>query len=64
MPMTGVAGWRGDHRISDDQFVIAAYQASQIYGIGINAQNWTLTFGGTQLRDMTLRGFASTSPWS
>ena len=47
-----LAGWAGDHRINDNQFVIAAYQASQIYGIGINAQNWTLTFGGTQMRDI------------
>jgi hypothetical protein len=47
-----LAGWAGDHRISDNQFVIAAYQASQIYGIGINAQNWALTFGGNQMRDI------------
>ena len=47
-----LAGWRGDPRVSDNQFVIAAYQASQIYGLGINAQNWTLTFGGDQLRDI------------
>ncbi len=44
--------WNGDRNISDNQFVIAAYQASQIYGIGINAQNWTLTFGGGQMRDI------------
>ena len=47
-----LAGWAGDPKISDNQFVIAAYQASQIYGIGINAQNWTLTFGGNQMRDI------------
>jgi hypothetical protein len=47
-----LAGWAGDPRISDNQFVIAAYQASQIYGIGINAQNWALTFGGNQMRDI------------
>ena len=47
-----LAAWRGDERISDEQFVIAAYQASQIYGIGINAENWTLTFGGEQLRNI------------
>lgn len=47
-----LAGWNGDRRVSDNEFVIAAYQASQIYGIGINAQNWTLTFGGNQLRDI------------
>jgi hypothetical protein len=47
-----LAGWAGDHNVSDNQFVIAAYQASQIYGIGINAQNWALAFGGTQMRDI------------
>jgi hypothetical protein len=47
-----LAGWAGDPKISDNQFVIAAYQASQIYGIGINAQNWALTFGGNQMRDI------------
>ncbi len=46
------AAWRGDARISDEKFVIAAYQASQIYGIGINPENWTLTFGGEQLRNI------------
>ncbi|MEO7256382.1 MAG: hypothetical protein ABIW18_00550 [Sphingomicrobium sp.] len=48
-----LAGWAGDPRVSDNQFVIAAYQASQIYGIGINAQNWALTFGGTEMRDIS-----------
>ena len=47
-----LAGWDGEREISDNQFVIAAYQASQIYGIGINAQNWVLTFGGDQMRDI------------
>ena len=47
-----LAAWKGDPTITDEQFVIAAYQASQIYGIGINAQNWALTFGGQQLRDI------------
>lgn len=47
-----LAAWNGDRRVSDEQFVIAAYQASQIYGIGINAQVWALKFGGEQLRDI------------
>jgi len=47
-----LAGWAGDPRVDDNQFVIAAYQASQIYGIGINAQNWALTFGGNQMRNI------------
>jgi hypothetical protein len=53
-----LAGWNGDAGTSDEQFVIAAYQASQIYGVGINGQSWSLAFGGDQLRnidDPTLR---------
>ena len=50
--LTALAGWAGDPKVDDNRFVIAAYQASQIYGIGINAQNWTLTFGGNQMRDI------------
>jgi hypothetical protein len=47
-----LAAWGGDRRISDERFVIAAYQASQIYGAGVNAENWTLTFGGEQVRNI------------
>ena len=47
-----LAAWQGDSRLSDEQFVIAAYQASQIAGIGTNAENWALTFGGEQLRNI------------
>ena len=47
-----LAAWNGDRRISDDQFVIAAYQASQVTGIGTNAENWAITFGGDQLRNI------------
>jgi hypothetical protein len=46
-----LAAWRGDPSISDAQFVVDAYQASEIYGIGL-AQNWGLVFGGQQLRDI------------
>ena len=45
------AGWKGE-RITDNEFVIAAYQASQINGIGINPDSWSLTFGGDQLRNI------------
>lgn len=47
-----LAAWSGDSRLSDEQFVIAAYQASQVTGIGTNAENWAITFGGDQLRDI------------
>jgi hypothetical protein len=46
-----LAAWNDDSKITDEQFVIDAYQASEIYGIGI-AQNWGLVFGGQQLRDI------------
>ncbi|WP_118857624.1 hypothetical protein [Sphingomonas mesophila] len=47
-----LAAWQGDPAVSDERFVIAAYQATQIYGIGLNSENWTLTFGGEQLRNI------------
>lgn len=46
------AGWRRDPAVSDAQFVIAAYQASQITGIGLNGDAWSLTFGGDQIRNI------------
>ena len=47
-----LAAWDLGGRISDEQFVIAAYQASQVTGIGTNAENWAITFGGDQLRNI------------
>jgi hypothetical protein len=44
-----LAGWRGDSAVSDDQFVIAAYQASQIYSFGLNGDSWTAIFGSDRL---------------
>ena len=49
---TAFAGWRGEPQVSDEQFAIAAYQASQIYTFGVNATNWTQVFGGTRLGDL------------
>ena len=49
---TAFAGWRGDPAVSDRQFVIAAYQASQVYSFGINGENWAAIFGGERLRDI------------
>lgn len=47
-----LAAWNGDNGTSDNDFVIAAYQATQINGIGINPDSWSLTFGGDQLRNI------------
>jgi len=46
------AGWRRDPAIDDKQFVIAAYQASQIYTWGLNGDIWASIFGSDQLRDI------------
>ena len=47
-----LAAWNGESPLSDERFVIAAYQASQVTGIGTNAENWAITFGGDQLRNI------------
>lgn len=45
-------GWTDPGRMPDSDFVVAAYQASQITGIAINPDSWSLTFGGEQLRNI------------
>lgn len=47
-----VAGWEGDPSVSDVEFVIAAYQASQIIGVGNNANVFGAIFGAENLRDI------------
>ena len=47
-----LAGWRGDPSVSDEEFVIAAYQASQIYTLGLKGETWTSIFGGDRLREI------------
>jgi len=47
-----LAGWRGDPSVSNEQFVIAAYQASQIYSFGLNGDSWTTIFGSDRLPDI------------
>lgn len=46
------AGWERRPGVTDEQFVIAAYQASQITGIGTSGENWALIFGADQLRNI------------
>jgi hypothetical protein len=46
---SALAGWRSDPSVSDEEFVIAAYQASQIYTLGLNAVNWAQVFGGDRM---------------
>ena len=65
------AGWRGDPTVSDADFVIAAYQASQIYATATNNAAWGTIFGATRLNsidDAVIRDnlsflmYADTSP--
>ncbi|MEO8617940.1 MAG: hypothetical protein ABI412_01110 [Sphingomicrobium sp.] len=49
---TAFAGWRRDPKISDRDFVIAAYQASQLTSTGINNSSWAQIFGNDRLRDV------------
>ena len=46
------AGWNGDSSVSDEDFVIAAYQASQISGVANNASVFGAIFGAENLRDI------------
>lgn len=46
------AAWEGDRSVGDSEFVIAAYQASQVNGIANNADVWGAIFGAENLRDI------------
>lgn len=47
-----IAAWQGDPSVSDQEFVIAAYQASQITAYGNNANVFGAIFGAENLRDI------------
>lgn len=47
---TAFAGWQGEPRVSDSDFVIAAYQASQIYATPVDVTIWATIFGADRLR--------------
>lgn len=46
------AGWKRDPKVSDNDFVIAAYQASQIQGIGTNGSAFATVLGADRLRNI------------
>ena len=53
-----LAGWAKDPKVSDRDFVIAAYQASQVAGNTRDDASWATMFGGADLRqidDLKLR---------
>lgn len=54
---TAFAGWRNDPRVSDRDFVIAAYQSSQIILSGLNTAAWSQIFGSDRLRDLENKQF-------
>ena len=49
---TAYAGWRGDRGVSDRDFVIAAYQASQNDYSATNGSSWSAAFGSDRLRNI------------
>jgi hypothetical protein len=46
------AGWARDPSVNDSDFVISAYQASQIIGIGTNGSAWAEVLGADRLREI------------
>ena len=49
---TAQAGWASNPAVNDSDFVIAAYQASQIAGIGTNGSAFASVLGADRLRDI------------
>lgn len=47
-----IEAWKGNPSVTDEEFVIAAYQASQITGAGNNANVFGAIFGAENLRDI------------
>ena len=47
-----LAGWRGDPKMSDRDFVVGAYQATQIYVTGVNSDTWSQIYGSDRLRTL------------
>jgi len=47
-----IAGWNGDPRVTDSEFVQSAYQASQIFVIGINGSAFSRLLGEERLRQI------------
>lgn len=50
--LAAFAGWKRDPRVSDTQFVIAAYQASQVTGFGSSGQTFSTLIGADQVREI------------
>jgi hypothetical protein len=46
------AAWNGDPSVSDEEFVIAAYQASQVIGVSNNSAVWGQIFRAEDLQNI------------
>jgi hypothetical protein len=49
---TALKAWNGDKSINDRDFVVAAYQASQVNGLPIDSQTFLLAMGADQVRNI------------
>ena len=49
---TALKAWNGDASINDRDFVVAAYQASQVNGLPIDSQTFLLAMGADQVRNI------------
>src|SRR5438309_6544734 len=47
---TAFAGWRRDPKVSDRDFVVGAFQATQIFYTGLNNDTWSQIYGSDRLR--------------
>jgi hypothetical protein len=47
-----LAGWRGDPNVSDRDFVIGPYQASQVYALTVDSATWASVMGADQFRSL------------
>ena len=47
-----LAGWRGERAVSDSDFVIAAYQASQIYALTLDSATWANVMGADRIQSL------------
>ncbi|MES2120579.1 MAG: hypothetical protein V4513_08400 [Pseudomonadota bacterium] len=50
---TALAGWANNPQVKDKDFVIAAYQASQIAGLSIDGSSLSMALGGDSVRKIS-----------
>lgn len=50
--LTALAGLQRDPRVTDQEFVIASYEASQVTGFGANSQIFSTLIGADQVRQV------------